>query len=117
MACYLTMFNLIKAQATPQINCYTHWTSLGANGVQDKLIEEGPKHPDQIKISFEKGPKDITGHVMPNQAQFEPKYFLPFMHLDLKSTILTRLSEAKQEDNPTLFNLMGQCFQDIGLTK
>jgi hypothetical protein len=31
--------------------------------------------------------------------------------------ILTKLSEAKKEDSPTLFNLMGQCFQDMGVTK
>ena len=42
----------------------------------------------------------VTRHVAPNQAHFEPEYFL----------VLT-------EDGPTLFNLMGQCFQDISLTK
>ncbi len=46
------------------------------------------------------GHLDITRHVAPNQAQFEPEYFL-----------------ALTEDGPTLFNLIGQCFQDIGLTK
>jgi hypothetical protein len=34
----------------------------------DKLIEEGLKQPDQIKISFEKGAKEITRHVVPDQA-------------------------------------------------
>jgi hypothetical protein len=42
----------------------------------------------------------ITRHVAPEQAQFEPKYFL-----DLT------------EDGPPLFNLIGQCFQDVGLTE
>jgi hypothetical protein len=37
--------------------------------------------------------------------------------LEFKSKTLTQLSEAKKEDGPTLFNLMGQCFQDIGLTE
>jgi hypothetical protein len=39
------------------------------------------------------------------------------MLLDLKLKILTRLSEAKKEDGPTLFNLMGQCFHDVSLTE
>jgi hypothetical protein len=62
------MSGLIKAKNTPQFNWYTQWTSLGANGMPDKLIEEGLKQPDQIKVSFEKGTKEITSHVMPNQA-------------------------------------------------
>jgi hypothetical protein len=64
----MTMSDLIKAQNTPQFNWYTQWTSLGANGMPDKLIKEGLKQPDRIKVSFEKGTKDITGHVAPNQA-------------------------------------------------
>ena len=43
---------------------------------------------------------DITRQVVPEQAQFEPEYFL-----------------ALTEDGPPLFNLIGQCFQDVGLTK
>jgi hypothetical protein len=83
----------------------------------DKLFKECLKLPDRIKISFEKGLKDITGHVTPNQAQFGPEYFLMFTLPDLKSKILTQLSKAKKEDGPKLFNLMGQCFQDVGLTE
>jgi hypothetical protein len=37
---------------------------------------------------------------VPNQAQFEPENFIVLM-----------------EDGPTLFNLIGQCFHDVGLTK
>ncbi len=111
------MSDLIKAQATLQFNWYTCWTSLGADGMPDKLIKEGLKQFDRIKVSFEKRSKDITGHVAPDQSQFEPEYFLAFMLPDFKSKILTRLSEAKKEDGPTLFNLMGHCFQDVGLTK
>jgi hypothetical protein len=67
----MTMSDLIKAQNTPQFNWYTCWMSLGADGVPDKLVKEGLKQPDQIKISFEKNSKDsnskeITGHVAPN---------------------------------------------------
>jgi hypothetical protein len=49
---------------------------LGANGMPDKLIEEGLKQPDQIKFSFEKGAREITGHVAPDQAQFGAENFL-----------------------------------------
>jgi hypothetical protein len=62
------MSDLIKAQNIPQFNWYTLWTSLGANGMPDKLFKEGLKQPNQIKVSFEKGIKEITGHVAPNQA-------------------------------------------------
>jgi hypothetical protein len=34
--------------------------SLSANGMPDKLIKEGLKQPDQIKISFKKIAKEIT---------------------------------------------------------
>jgi hypothetical protein len=64
----VTISNLIKAQNTPQFNWYTQLTSLGANGMPDKLIEEGLKQPNQTKVSFEKGTKEITGHVAPDQA-------------------------------------------------
>jgi hypothetical protein len=40
------MSDLIKAQATPQVNWYTRWTSLGSNGIPDKLIKEGLKQLD-----------------------------------------------------------------------
>jgi hypothetical protein len=83
------MSDLVKAQNTPQINWYTHWTSLGANGTPDKLIEEGLKQPNQIKVSFEKRTKEITGHVMPNQAQFGAEYFLVYTLPNFKSKILT----------------------------
>jgi hypothetical protein len=67
------MSDLIKVQNMPQFNWYTSWTSLGADGMPDKLIKEGLKQPDQIKISFKKNSKDstskeITGHVVPDQA-------------------------------------------------
>jgi hypothetical protein len=83
----------------------------------DKLIKEDMKQPDQIKITFEKGTMDITGHLVPDQAQFGPEYFISFTLPDFKSKILTRLLDAKKDKGPTLFNLMGQCFQDIGLTQ
>jgi hypothetical protein len=62
------MSDLIKAQNIPQFNWYTRWMSLGANGTPDKLIKEGLKHPDRIKISYEKRAKEITGHNAPDQA-------------------------------------------------
>ncbi len=51
-------------------------------------------------LGTQHGHLDITRHVLPEQAGFEPEYFLALM-----------------EDGPPLFNLIGQCFQDVGLTK
>jgi hypothetical protein len=51
-------------------------------------------------LGTQHGHLGITRHVAPEQARFEPKYFL-----------------ALTEDGPPLFNLIGQCFQDVGLTK
>jgi hypothetical protein len=88
------MSNFFKAQNTPQFNWYTRWTLLGANGMPDKLIKEGLKQPDQIKVSFKKGAKEITGHVAPNQAQFVAEYFLAYTLPNFKSKILTQLLDA-----------------------
>jgi hypothetical protein len=111
------MSDLVKAQNTPQFNWFICWTSLGANGMPDNHIEEGLKQPDQIKISFEKGAKVITGHVASDQAQFGTEYFLACTLPNFKSKILTRLSDTQKDDGPLLFSLMGQYFQDVGLTK
>ena len=111
------MSDLIKAQNTPQFNWYTCWTSLGANCMPDNLIKEGLKQPDCIKIFFKKGAKEITGHLAPDQAQFGTEYFLAFTLPNFKSKILTRLSDIQKDDGPTLFNLLGQCFWDLGQTK
>ena len=83
----------------------------------DKLIKEGLKQPNQIKVSFEKGTKEITGHVAPDQARFGMEYFQAYTLPNFKSKILTRLLDTQKDNGPTLFNLMGQCFQDVGLTK
>ncbi len=109
--------DLIKAQNTPLFNWYDCWTSLVADGTPDNLIKEGLKQPDQIKIFLEKGAKEITGHVAPDQAQFGAEYFLAFALPDFKSKILTRLLDTQKDNGPMLFNLMGQCFQDVGLSK
>ena len=111
------MSDLIMAQNTPQFNLYTCWMSLGANGMPDNIIKEDLKQPDLIKVSFEKGAKEITGHVAPDQARFGAEYFLVFMLPNFKSKILTRLLNTQKDNGLTLFNLMGQCFQDIGLTE
>jgi hypothetical protein len=116
------MSDLAKMQNPPQFNWYTHWMSLGANGTPDKLIEEGLKQTNQIKISFEKNSKEsnskeITGQVVPDQALFGAEYFLAYTLPDFNSKILTRLSDAQKANGPLLFNLMGQYFQGIGLTK
>ncbi len=87
------MSDLIKWQNTPQFNWYTQWTSLGANGMPDKLIKKGLKQPNWIKVSFKKETKEITCHVAPNQAQVSAEYFLAYTLPDFKSKILTQLSE------------------------
>jgi hypothetical protein len=83
------MSGLVKAQNTTQFNWYTRWTSLGADGTPHKLIMEGLKQPNQIKVSFNKGTKEITGHVAPDQARFGAEYFLAYTLPDFKSKILT----------------------------
>jgi hypothetical protein len=83
------MSDLIRAQNTPQFNWYTHWTTLGVNGTPGNLIKEGLKQPDCIKISYEKGAKEITDRIAPDQAQFVAEYFLAYWLPDFKSTILT----------------------------
>jgi hypothetical protein len=50
----------------------------------DKPIKEGLKQPNQIKVFFEKGTKEITGHGAPNRAQFGAGYFLAYMLSDFK---------------------------------
>jgi hypothetical protein len=51
-------------------------------------------------LGTQHGHLDITKNVAPDQARFEPEYFI----------VLT-------EDSPTLFSLIGQCVLDVGLTK
>jgi hypothetical protein len=53
------------------------------------LFKEGLKQPDHIKISFEKGAKEITGHVAPDQAQFGTEYFLLYTLSNFNSKMLT----------------------------
>jgi hypothetical protein len=52
------MSDLTKAQATHQSAWYTRRTSLGANGVPDKLIKNDLGQPHRMKISFEEGSKN-----------------------------------------------------------
>ena len=62
---------------------------MGADGMPYKLIEEDLKQPNQIKVSFEKGTKEITSHVAPDQARFGAEYFLAYTLPNFKSKILT----------------------------
>jgi hypothetical protein len=109
------MSDILKAQATPQFNWYTCWTLLGANGMLDKLIKKGLKQTNWIKVSFEKGQKEHTGHVAPDRDLDPIIYlYLHFMTLSQRSS-LNFLRPTR--DSPTLFSLMGQCFEDVSLTK
>ncbi len=51
-------------------------------------------------LGSQHGHLGITRHIAPKQARFKPEYFL-----------------ALTEDGLPLFNLIGQCFQDVSLTK
>jgi hypothetical protein len=51
-------------------------------------------------LGIQHGHLYITRLVVPDQARFEPEYFLALM-----------------EDGQPLFNLIGQCFQNVSLTK
>jgi|688.fasta_scaffold1020804_2 hypothetical protein len=55
----LTMSNLTKAQAAHQFAWCTCRTSLGADGIPGKFIEEDLQQLYRIEISFEEGSKDI----------------------------------------------------------
>jgi hypothetical protein len=61
--------------------------------------------------------KEITGHITPDQARLGAEYFLAYTFPNSKSKILFRLLDTQKGNGPLLFNLMGQCFQDVGLTK
>ena len=111
------MSDILKAQTSPQFNWYNKWTHLDADGMPDKTIEEGLKQPDRIKVSFTVHKKDCTGLVVPDQARFGPEYFLAYTLPDFESRILGRIPEDKRNDVDTLFMLMEQCFQGVGLTK
>ncbi len=111
------MSDLVKAQNMPQFNWYTRWTSLGAKSMPDKLIKEGLKQPNWIKVSSEKGTKEIIGHVTPDQAWFGAEYFLVFTLPNFKSKILTQLSDSQKDNGLLLFSLLGQYFQDVGLAE
>ncbi len=65
----------------------------------DKLIKEGLKQPNRIKVSFKK------------------EYFLAYRLPDFESKILTRLLDLQKDNGPLLFSLLGQCFQDVDLTE
>jgi hypothetical protein len=52
------MSDLTIAQVTQQSAWYTRRTSLGADGVPDKLIVEDLQQLHWIKVSFEEGSKD-----------------------------------------------------------
>jgi hypothetical protein len=119
----VTTSELVKAQNMLHFNWYTHWISLGANGTPNKLIKEGLKQPNQIKIFFEKNSEDsnskeITSQVSPGQILLGAEYFLAYTLPNFKSKILTpQLLDAQKTNGPLLFNLMSQCFQGVGRTE
>ena len=111
------MSDLLKALSTPQFTWYNKWTSLGPDGLPDRAIADGLKQPDRIKISFTVNGKELTGSVAPDQARFGPEFFLAQTLPDFESKVVSRLPANKQRDGPTLFPLLEQCFQEVGLTE
>ncbi len=77
----------------------------------------GLKQPNQLKVTFKNENKKITSHVAPNQARFGVEYFLASTLPDFKSKILTQLSHLQKDNDQLLFSLLGQCFQNVGLTE
>ena len=61
--------------------------------------------------------KELTRSVVPDHAHIGPEFFLAHMLLDFESKIVLRLPANKQRDGPTLFPLLEQCFQEVGLTE
>ncbi len=112
------MLDIFKAQATPQSYWYTYWTLLGADGSPDKLIkkrfETAQSHQGFLWKKAKRNTLDMLHLIKHN---LDPSISLHSRFRVFKSKIVTWLSETKQEDAPTQFSLMGQCFQDIGLTK
>jgi hypothetical protein len=45
------------------------------------------------------------------------RVFLVYTLPNFKSKILTQISDMQKDDGPLLFSLLGQCFQDAGLTE
>jgi hypothetical protein len=45
------------------------------------------------------------------------EYFVAYTLPNFKSKFLTQLSDAQKGNGPLLFNLIGQCFQGVSLTK
>ena len=111
------MSDLLKALSTPQFTWYNKWTSLGPDGLPDQAIADGLKQPDHIKISFTVNGNELTGSIAPDQARFGPEFFLAQRLPDFESKVVLQLPVNKQHDGPTLFPLMEQCFQEVGLTK
>ena len=60
--------------------------------------------------------KELTGSIMPDQASFGPEFLLIQMLPYFELKIVSRLPVNKQHDGPTLFLLLEQCFQEVGLT-
>ncbi len=116
------MSDLVKAQNMPQFNWYTRWMSLGANGTPDKLIEEGLKQPNRNQDLLREKLQRLKLQGDHRSSSAQPgsiwRRVLPLVHApNFKSKILTQLSDVQKANGPFLFNLMGQCFQGVGLTE
>lgn len=112
------MSDLLKAKDSPQFNWYTTWTSLGADGLPNNLIEEGMKQPDTIKVQYKTGTKEKehSAYVVPDQALFGPEYFITYTRPAFQE-IVNRLPDDDKKNAVMLFDIMGQCFRGTGKTE
>jgi hypothetical protein len=70
-----------------------------------------------MKISFTLTGKELTRNIVQDEAYFGPKFFLTQMLLNFEVKIISCLPVNKQHDGHTLFPLIEQCFQEVGLTQ
>jgi hypothetical protein len=76
---------------------------LGPDGLPDQVIKNGLKQPNQIKISFTVGGKEMTSSVVPGQAHFGPEFFLLQTLPYFETKIVLCLSANNQQDRPTMY--------------
>ena len=101
------MSDILKVQTNPQFNWFNKRRHLDADGMPDKMIDEGLNQPDQIKVSFTFNRKDDTGIVVPDQARFGPECHLTFTLPDFESGILGQSPEDEQNNGNKVVHANG----------
>ncbi len=113
----MTISDLIKARKTPWFNWFTCWTSLGADGTPDNLSKEAwnsliiSRFLSRIELRKSQGKLRMTRHDLALSTSLCSPSLISSQTFWLDFRILRRRMV------PTLFNLLGQCFHDTGLTE